>query len=46
MKRVILATGFVALALLGAVPEGQKPTIGSFVPVTDAMLENPDPATG
>jgi PQQ-dependent dehydrogenase (methanol/ethanol family) len=43
MKRVMLATGFVALALLSAVPEAQQPIAGSFVPVTDKMLASPDP---
>ena len=43
MKRVMPATGFVALALLSAVPEVQQPIAGSFVPVTDKMLASPDP---
>jgi alcohol dehydrogenase (cytochrome c) len=43
MKRVMLATGLVALALLSAVPEAQQPIAGSFVPVTDKMLASPDP---
>ena len=43
MKRVMLATGFVAFALLSAVPEAQQPIAGSFVPVTDKMLASPDP---
>ena len=43
MKRLMPATGFVALALLSAVPEAQQPIAGSFVPVTDKMLASPDP---
>ena len=43
MKPVMPATGFVALALLSAVPEVQQPIAGSFVPVTDKMLASPDP---
>ena len=43
MKRVMPATGFVALALLSAVPQAQQPIAGSFVPVTDKMLASPDP---
>ena len=43
MKRVMPATGFLALALLSAVPEAQQPIAGSFVPVTDKMLASPDP---
>ena len=43
MKRMMLATGFLALALVGAVPEAQQPSTGSFVLVTDKMLANPDP---
>ena len=43
MKRLMPATGLVALALLSAVPEAQPPIAGSFVPVTDKMLANPDP---
>ena len=43
MKRVMLATGLVPLALLSAVPEAQQPIAASFVPVTDKMLASPDP---
>jgi alcohol dehydrogenase (cytochrome c) len=44
MKRAMTTTGFLALALLGAAPEAQQPAPGAFVPVTDKMLANPDPA--
>jgi alcohol dehydrogenase (cytochrome c) len=42
MKRFIVTTAVLAVALGYGLPTAQKPA--GFVPVTDAMLQNPDPA--
>lgn len=42
MKRVAFFTASIALVLFGLSSVAQQPP--SFVPVTDQMLQNPDPA--